>query len=75
MLVAVDTGGTKTLVASFGKDGVLGEQIKFPTPKDPHEYFKQLKATLVENYGDKSVEAIVIATPGTRANRSDSVFR
>ncbi len=64
MLIAVDTGGTKTLVASFGKDGVLGKQIKFPTPKDPKEYIKELRSVLKENYDGKPVEAIVVATPG-----------
>ena len=65
MLVAVDTGATKTLVASFGKDGVLGEQVKFATPKDTAEYTKILRDAITEKYKDKSVEAIVIAIPGT----------
>jgi glucokinase len=64
MLVTVDTGGTKTLVASFDKNGVLGKQIKFLTPKDPTEYIKLLKSTLVENYDNQSVKAIIIAVPG-----------
>lgn len=68
MLVVVDTGGTKTLVASFDKNGVLGDQIKFPTPKDPKEYIKLLKSTLVETYDKQSVKAIIIATPGVINN-------
>lgn len=64
MLVAIDTGGTKTLVTSFDKKGNLGPQVKFPTPKDPNEYIKTLRQTLVEHYAQKPVEAIVIATPG-----------
>ena len=64
MLVVVDTGGTKTLVASFNKNGVLGEQIKFETPQDPDEYLNILADTLKENYKDKPVEAVVIAAPG-----------
>ena len=64
MLIAVDTGATKTLVASFGKDGVLGHQIKFPTPHDQKDYIKELKSVLQENYKDKPVEAVVIASPG-----------
>jgi len=65
MLVTVDTGGTKTLVASFDKKGVLGEQIKFPTPKDPLEYTKTLRKILTENYNNKTVDIIVVAVPGT----------
>ena len=68
MLVVVDTGGTKTLVASFDKNGVLGEQIKFPTPKDPKEYLKVLKSTILEKYRNQPVVAIIIATPGIIKN-------
>jgi predicted NBD/HSP70 family sugar kinase len=64
MLVVVDTGGTKTIVASFNKSGVLGDQFKFETPKDPNEYLKVLSETLKENYDSKNVEAVVIAAPG-----------
>ena len=64
MLVVVDTGGTKTLIASFDKNGVLGDQIKFPTPKDAKDYIKLLKSTLIETYDKKSVKAVIIATPG-----------
>lgn len=64
MLIAVDTGGTKTLIASFGKDGVLGKQTKFATPKNPVEYLKLLRSTLKEQYEGHPVEAIVVATPG-----------
>jgi predicted NBD/HSP70 family sugar kinase len=64
MLIAVDTGGTKTLVSSFGVDGVLGNQIKFPTPKDKNEYINTLRATIKDHYEGKAVEAIVIAIPG-----------
>lgn len=65
MIVTVDTGGTKTLVASFDEKGILGEQIKFPTPKDPAEYTQTLRKILTDNYSDKPVEVIVLAVPGT----------
>ncbi len=64
MIIAVDTGGTKTLVASFDQDGVLGEQIKFPTPKDTTEYIELLRKTIQEQYAGKTAEAIVVAIPG-----------
>lgn len=64
MLVAIDTGGTKTLVASFGKNGAIIEQTKFETPTNPKDYIKTLKENLVEKYHNKPVEAVVIATPG-----------
>lgn len=64
MLVTVDTGGTKTLVASFSEDGILGPQIKFTTPKTTTEYVKILTEVLIEEYGGESVDALVIAIPG-----------
>jgi glucokinase len=68
MLVTVDTGGTKTLVASFSEDGVLGQQIKFPTPKTPREYVKLLTETLLEEFGGQTVDAVSIAIPGIIEN-------
>lgn len=68
MLVAIDTGGTKTLISSFDDSGKIGESIKFPTPHDPQEYVKQLKLTVRELYGHKKVDAIVVAIPGVVKN-------
>lgn len=64
MLVTVDTGGTKTLIAPFEQDGVMGEIIKFPTPKDQNEYVALLRETLQDNFSHQSIEALVIALPG-----------
>jgi len=64
MLVAVDTGGTKTLVASFLEDGTIGEQFKFPTPKNTVEYVALLRETLETHFGNQDVEAIVVGLPG-----------
>jgi glucokinase len=64
MLVTVDTGGTKTLIASFSQNGDIGETIKFPTPPNQEQYVTLLRKTLQENYGNVPVEAIVIALPG-----------
>jgi predicted NBD/HSP70 family sugar kinase len=65
MIIAIDTGGTKTLITSFGDDGIPKEQIKFPTPQEPQEYINLLRNTLSDNYNNQSVDAIVIAVPGT----------
>lgn len=64
MLVTVDTGGTKTLIAQFGQDGSIGETIKFPTPANQDEYVALLRETLQKNYSNEPVEAIVVALPG-----------
>lgn len=68
MLVVVDTGGTKTLVASFNNKGVLGQQIKYDTPIDPKKYIETLKNVITENYDHQSIKAVVIATPGMIEN-------
>lgn len=64
MLVTVDTGGTKTLIASFGHDGKIGETIKFPTPPNQDDYVQLLRETLQRQYSHQPVEAIVVALPG-----------
>ena len=68
MIVAVDTGGTKTLVTLFSRDGVAGKIIKFPTPQNKDDYLDLLKKTLRENYGGQRIEAIIIAMPGIVKN-------
>lgn len=64
MIVAVDTGGTKTLVTLFSRDGVAGKMIKFPTPKKQEDYVETLREVLNTNYGGQRIEAIVVAMPG-----------
>ncbi len=64
MLVAVDTGGTKTLVASFLEDGRIGEQFKFATPKSTTEYTHTLIEQLESHFGGKPIEALVVGVPG-----------
>src|ERR1700712_2298561 len=68
MIVAVDTGGTKTLITIFSRDGVAGEQIKFPTPKNQDDYLALLKETLQKQYGGQRIEAVVVAMPGIIKN-------
>jgi len=68
MLVTVDTGGTKTLVAGFKPDGTLGETTRFATPPYPSDYLETLRRTLEEKFAGETVNAIVIALPGTIKN-------
>jgi len=68
MLVTVDTGGTKTLIASFEEDGTIRDTLRFPTPKSEVEYIKQLRTKLEEKYGGEKVEAVVVALPGIVKN-------
>ncbi len=68
MLVTVDTGGTKTLIASFSPDGVIQKQVKFATPSDQIEYVSLLATTISEQFSDETIDAISIALPGTIVN-------
>lgn len=64
MLIAVDTGGTKTLITSFAKNGKPGESFRFPTPKSEDEYLATLTEFIQETYGTKTIDAIVVGAPG-----------
>lgn len=64
MIVAVDTGGTKTLITSFDKKGRINtRQTKFPTPQNQNKYLQLLIGTLTEIYSNQKIDAIVIAVP------------
>lgn len=65
MIITIDTGGTKTLVSSFGRNGRMGKSIKFPTPADQKEYVKALRETVRAEFGHAdAVDVIVLALPG-----------
>lgn len=64
MIVAVDTGGTKTLITAFSHDGIAGKKIKFKTPQKEADYLELLKQTLQDTYGGQRVDAVVVAMPG-----------
>ena len=68
MIVAVDTGGTKTLVAVFNTDGHVVGKNKFPTPINIDEYLIQLKQTIDDLLGDEPVTFIAVALPGVILN-------
>jgi len=63
MYLAVDIGGTKTLLASFDDKGKLLDTVKFPTPRDYDNFLADLRHYLqflkIVNY-----QAAGIAAPG-----------
>lgn len=63
MIITVDTGGTKTLIALFGDDGSIQESIRFPTPRERDDYLKQVASTINQLTTDK-LRAIAVAIPG-----------
>jgi predicted NBD/HSP70 family sugar kinase len=64
MYAAVDIGGTKTLVASFDRQGKMLEKVKFPTPEN-YEVFISEMAKAVANLSTKEFQSVVVAAPGT----------
>lgn len=68
MFLAIDVGGTKTLVAAFTQDGKISKSIKFQTPKEYKKFVSVLKAALARFETQKFTYAC-IAVPG-RINRA-----
>lgn len=65
MIIAVDTGGTKTLVAGSDSQGSFHTRHRFATPKnDENLYVDLLAKTISEHFDLKKVKAISIAVPG-----------
>ncbi|MGH7218229.1 MAG: ROK family protein [Candidatus Microsaccharimonas sp.] len=64
MIIAVDTGGTKTLIAGYSEDGKIVKEFQFPTPPKRAEYLKQLTTHLQAHFDAITADAIVIAMPG-----------
>lgn len=65
MLLTVDTGGTKTLIAGFDRDGKPSGEYRFPTPKDPDEYIATLSEAIKTQFPGGAFDGVVIALPGT----------
>jgi predicted NBD/HSP70 family sugar kinase len=61
--LGIDIGGTKTLVATLDRHGVILEKIKFPTPQDYDEFLSKLKDT-IQGLQDREFYACGVAVPG-----------
>jgi predicted NBD/HSP70 family sugar kinase len=71
MYLAIDIGGTKTLVAALDDDGVITERVRFETPKAYSDFLKSL-AENVANMSTKNFLACGVGVPG-RLNRERSI--
>lgn len=67
MIIAVDTGGTKTLVAGFSRDGKLLKSKRLPTPRNFDEYTTQTLQLIHDVVGSDTIESIAVALPGVVA--------
>lgn len=63
MYLGIDIGGTKTLIGRFTKDGQLQESLKFPTPKDYHEFSFALSSNIAR-ITTKPWKLVAVAAPG-----------
>lgn len=64
MIIAIDTGGTKTLISLFDNTGQIVKSHKFPTPDDKQQYIDTVREHLISNFKDLPIEAISVAVPG-----------
>lgn len=63
MYLAIDVGGTKTLVGAFTNDGKLTKTIKFKTPSDYKKFLGVLSATLAR-FDEYNFAYASVAVPG-----------
>ena len=64
MYLAVDIGGTKTLVATISDEGDIKEKHRFPTPKDYESLLQGLREA-AEKFDAKEFEGGGIGVPGS----------
>jgi glucokinase len=62
MILGIDIGGTKTLVASFSDKGTVISEKRFITPKKYTDFIKELTARLVDL--NTTFTKAVVAAPG-----------
>lgn len=72
MYLAVDIGGTKTLVAVFDNDGNIIEQQKFGTPQTYHDFKIELTKVVAE-LSTKDFERVGLAAPASRIDRKHGI--
>lgn len=63
MIIAVDIGGTKTLVAAVNKNGKILNQIRFLTPQNYGRFIEEL-ASNIKKITDETPRILSIAIPG-----------
>jgi len=64
MYIAVDIGGTKTLIAVFDEAGTIVDSLKFKTQTDYDAYMAELIQNIKTLAGDKEIKVISVAVPG-----------
>jgi glucokinase len=65
MILTIDVGGSKVLVAAFSDEGTVTKSKKFKTPVMYPEFIVELQNTVSEIIDGKQPDACSIALPGT----------
>jgi predicted NBD/HSP70 family sugar kinase len=71
MYLAIDIGGSKTLVATFTPDGTLENSVKFKTPHVYPDFIAELSAT-INSLPQQTYTAAGVAMPG-KVDRSQGI--
>lgn len=72
MYLAIDVGGTKTLLAVFSPEGKILKQNKFPTSKKYSDFLIELKKAF-EHFGEPGIKACCCAVPDTSMDRKKGI--
>lgn len=64
MYVAIDIGGTKTLLAVFDENGQVARSAKFATDQNYKIFLEDLTAQVRELKADQDASAVAVAVPG-----------
>ena len=72
MIIAIDTGGTKTLLTGFSKEGKLLKSFEFQTPKSQQKYLEIIEKVIKKEFSKQlkagEIQAISCAEPGIIEN-------
>ena len=72
MIIAIDTGGKKTLLAGFSKEGKLLKSFEFQTPKSQQKYLEIIEKVIKKEFSEQlkasEIQAISCAEPGIIEN-------
>ena len=72
MYIAIDIGGTKTLLAIFSKNGRLKKRLKMKSWQEPEKWVQELGKNLsrILPLRKKSIKAVTISYPGVLENNT-----
>lgn len=75
MYLAIDLGGTKTLICLLDNEGVVKNSIKFPTPQDYNQFLDELSSVVSSMLNGVQIDSACMAIPGTVDRESGFILR